>query len=139
MTVGRNVVVTGLSRVEGRYVKRVGTRYEVVELLKTGMGVVKRRYVVVLRADVVEGKAVVVVFTVTTGSGDDVGMVKFGAIVVVTGLGVVVVVGSVVARGGREVVTGLLVEVDVVKPRSRISSSHPHCAFTIPTTINGKT
>jgi hypothetical protein len=138
VTVGRNVVVTGLSWVEGRYVNRVGTRYEVVELLRTGMGVVKRRYVVVLRADVVDGRVDVVVFTVTTGSRDDAGMVKFVAIVVVTGLGVVVVVGSVVARGAREVVTGLTVEVNVVKPRSRISSSHPHCAFTIPMTINGK-
>ena len=139
VTVGRNVVVTGLSRVEGRYVNRVGTRYVVVELLKTGMGVVNRRCVVVLRVDVVNGGVVVVVFTVTTGSGDDAGMVEFGAIVVVTGPNVVVVVGRVVAGGVREVVTGLLVEVDVVKPRSRISSSHPHCAFTIPTTINGNT
>jgi hypothetical protein len=71
----------------------------VVKLLVTGIGVVKRRYVVVLRADVVEGKVVVVVFTVTTGSGDDAGIVVFGAIVVVTGLDVVVGVGRVVARG----------------------------------------
>ncbi len=87
MTVGRSVVVTGLSRVEGRYVNRVGTRYVEVELLRTGNGVVDRRYVVVLRVDVVDG------------SGDDVGRVVFGAIVVVTGLGVVVVVGSVVGGG----------------------------------------
>jgi hypothetical protein len=92
-----------------------------------------------LRVDVVDGEVGVVVSTVTTGSGDDTGMVEFGTIVVVTDLGVVVVAGSVVAGGGREVVTGWLVEVDVVKPRSRISSSHPHCAFTIPMTINGKT
>ncbi len=71
----------------------------VVKLLKTGMGVVKRRYVVVLRVDVVEERVGVVVFTVTTGSRDDVGRVVFGAIVVVTGLGVVVVVGSVVGVG----------------------------------------
>ncbi len=58
----------------------------------------KRRYVVVLRADVVEGK-VFVVFTVTTGSGDDAGIVVFGANVVVIGLDVVVEVGRVVARG----------------------------------------
>jgi hypothetical protein len=90
------------------------------------MGVVKRRYVVVLRSDVVDGRVVVVVFTVTTGSGDDAGRVEFGAIVVVTGLGVVIVLGRVVGRGVREVVTGLMVEVDVVKPRSHISSSHPH-------------
>ncbi len=70
-----------------------------VELLRTGAGVVKRRYVVVMRADVVEGRVVVVVFTVTTGSGDDTGMVVFGAIVVVTGLDVVVEVGRVVVRG----------------------------------------
>ena len=69
-----------------------------VELLKTGKGVVDRRYVVVLGVDVVDGRVDVVVFTVTTGSGDDVGRVVFGAIVVVTGLGVVVVVGSVVGR-----------------------------------------
>jgi hypothetical protein len=99
VTVGRNVVVTGLSRVEGRYVNRVGTRYVEVELLKAGKGVVDRRYVVVLRVDVVDGRVDVVVFTVTTGSGDDARMVVFGAIVVVTGLGVVVVVGSVVAGG----------------------------------------
>jgi hypothetical protein len=99
VTVGRSVVVTGLSRVEGRYVNRVGTRYVEVELLKTGKGVVDRRYVVVLRVDVVDGGVDVVVFTVTTGSGDDVGRVVFGAIVVVTGLGVVVVVGSVVGEG----------------------------------------
>jgi hypothetical protein len=109
----------------------------VVELLKTGMGVVNRRCVVVLRVDVVNGGVVVVVFTVTTGSGDDAGMVEFGAIVVVTGPNVVVVVGRVVAGAVREVVISLLVEVDVVKPRSRISSSHPHCAFTIPMTIYG--
>ena len=139
MTVGRSVVVTGLSRVEGRYVNRVGTRYVEVELLKAGKGVVDRRYVVVLRVDVVDGGVDVVVFTVTTGSGDDAGMVEFGVIVVVTGPNVVVVVGRVVAGGVREVVTGLLVEVDVVKPRSRISSSQPHCAFTIPMTINGNT
>ncbi len=70
-----------------------------VELLKRGKGVVERRYVVVLRVDVVEGRVVVVVFTVTTGSGDNEGRVVFGAIVVVTGLGVVVVVGSVVGEG----------------------------------------
>ena len=87
VTVGRSVVVTGLSRVEGRYVNRVGTRYVEVELLRTGNGVVDRRYVVVLRVDVVDG------------SGDDVGRVVFGAIVVVIGLGVVVVVGSVVGGG----------------------------------------
>ncbi len=98
VTVGRSVV-TGLSRVEGRYVNRVGTRYVEVELLKTGKGVVDRRYVVVLRVDVVDGGVDVVVFTITTGSGDDVGRVVFGAIVVVTGLGVVVVVGSVVGEG----------------------------------------
>ncbi len=99
VTVGRSVVVTGLSRVEGRYVNRVGTRYVEVELLKTGNGVVDRRYVVVLRVDVVDGRVDVVVFTVTTGSGGDVGRVVFGAIVVVTGLGVVVVVESVVDVG----------------------------------------
>ena len=99
VTVGRDVVVTGLSRVEGRYVNRVGTRYVVVQLLKTGMGVVNRRYVVVLRVDVVDGGVDVVVFTVTTGSGDNAGRVVFGAIVVVTGLGVVVVLGSVVGGG----------------------------------------
>ncbi len=71
----------------------------VVELLKRGKGVVGRRYVVVLRVDVVEGTVVVVIFTVTTGSGDNAGRVVFGAIVVVTGLGVVVVVGSVVGGG----------------------------------------
>jgi hypothetical protein len=99
VTVGRKVVVRGLSRVEGRYVKRVGTRYVEVELLKRGEGVVERRYVVVLRVDVVEAGVDVVVFTVTTGSGDNAGRVVFGAIVVVTGLGVVVVVGSVVGEG----------------------------------------
>jgi hypothetical protein len=99
VTVGRSVVVTGLSRVEGRYVNRVGTRYVEVELLKTGNDVVDRRYVVVLRVDVVDGRVDVVVFTVTTGSGDDVGRVVFGAIVVVTGLGAVVVVESVVGGG----------------------------------------
>jgi hypothetical protein len=99
VTVGRKVVVRGLSRVEGRYVKRVGTRYVEVELLKRGKGVVGRRYVVVLRVDVVEGTVVVVTFTVTTGSGDSAGRVVFGAIVVVTGLGVVVVLGSVVGGG----------------------------------------
>ena len=99
VTVGRSVVVTGLSRVEGRYVNRVGTRYVQVELLKAGKGVVDRRYVVVLRVDVVDGRVDVVVFTVTTGSGDDVGRVVFSAIVMVTGLGVVVVVGSVVGGG----------------------------------------
>jgi hypothetical protein len=99
VTVGRKVVVIGLSRVEGRYVKRVGTRYVEVELLKRGKGVVGRRYVVVLRVDVVEAKVVVVTFSVTTGSGDNAGRVVFGAIVVVTGLGVVVVVGSVVGEG----------------------------------------
>jgi hypothetical protein len=139
VTVGRSVVVTGLSRVEGRYVNRVGTRYVEDEPLKEGKGVVDRRYVVVLRVDVVDGRVDVVVFTVTTESEDDVGRVVFGAIVVVTGLGVVVVVGSVVGEGVWVVVTGLTVEVDVVKPRSRISSSHPHCAFTIPITINGNT
>ncbi len=70
-----------------------------VELLNRGKGVVERRYVVVLRVNVVEGRVVVVVFTVTTGSGDNAGKVVFGAIVVVTGLGVVVVVGSVVGKG----------------------------------------
>ncbi len=99
VTVGRKVVVRGLSRVEGRYVKRVGTRYVEVELLKRGNEVVGRRYVVVLRVDVVEGTVVVVTFTVTTKSGDNAGRVVFGAIVVVTGLGVVVVVGSVVGGG----------------------------------------
>ncbi len=99
VTVGRSVVVTGLSRVEGRYVNRVETRYVEVELLKTGNGVVDRRYVVVLRVDVVDGRVDVVVFTVTTGSGDDVGRVVFGAIVGVTGLGAVVVVESVVDVG----------------------------------------
>ena len=99
VTVGRKVVVRGLSRVEGRYVKRVGTRYVEVELLKRGKDVVERRYVVVLRVDVVEGGVDVVVFTVTTGSGDNAERVLFGAIVVVTGLSVVVVVGSVVGEG----------------------------------------
>ena len=99
VTVGRSVVVTGLSRVEGRYVNRVGTRYVEVELLKRGKSVVDRRYVVVLRVDVVKAGVDVVVFTVTTGSGDNAGRVVFGAIVVVTGLGVVVVVGSVVGEG----------------------------------------
>ncbi len=99
MTVGQKVVVRGLSQVEGRYVNRVGTRYVEVELLKRGEGVVERRYVVVLRVDVVEAGVDVVVFTVTTGSGDNPGSVVFGAIVVVTGLGVVVVVGSVVGEG----------------------------------------
>ncbi len=70
-----------------------------VELLKRGKGVVGRRYVAVLRVDVAEGRVVVVVFTVTTGSGDNAGRVVFGAIVVVTRLGVVVVVGSVVGKG----------------------------------------
>ena len=70
-----------------------------VELLKRGEGVVKRRYVVVLRVDAVEAKVVVVTSTVTTGSGDNAGRVVFGAIVVVTGLGVVVVLGSVVGGG----------------------------------------
>jgi hypothetical protein len=99
VTVGRKVVVRGLSRVEGRYVNRVGTRYVEVELLKKGKGVVDRRYVVALRVDVVEAGVDVVVFTVTTGSGDNAGRVVFGAIVVVTGLGVVVVLGSVVGGG----------------------------------------
>jgi hypothetical protein len=99
VTVGWKVVVIGLSRVEGRYVKRVGTWYVEVELLKRGRGVVERRYVVVLRVDVVEGRVDVVVLAVTTGSGDDAGRVVFGAIVVVTGLGVVVVVGGVVGKG----------------------------------------
>ena len=99
VTVGKSVVVTGLSRVEGRYVNRVGTRYVEVELLKRGKSVVDRRYVVVLRVDVVEAGVDVVVFTVTTGSGDNAGRVVFGAIVVVTGLSVVVVVGSVVGEG----------------------------------------
>ncbi len=67
--------------------------------MKRGKGVVGRRYVVVLRVDVVEGKVVVVKFTVTTGSGDNAGRLVFGAIVVVTGLGVVVVVGNVVGEG----------------------------------------
>ncbi len=70
-----------------------------VELLKRGEGVVERRYVVVLRVDVVEGEVDVVVFTVTTGSGDNAGKVVFGAFVVVTGLGVVVVVGGIVGEG----------------------------------------
>ena len=70
-----------------------------VELLKRGNDVVGRRYVVVLRVDVVEDTVVVVTFTVTTGSGDSAGRVVFGAIVVVTGLSVVVVVGSVVGGG----------------------------------------
>jgi hypothetical protein len=70
-----------------------------VELLKRGNDVVGRRYVVVLRVDVVEDTVVVVTFTVTTGSGDRAGRVVFGAIVVVTGLGVVVVLGSVVGGG----------------------------------------
>ncbi len=69
------------------------------ELVKRGEGVVERRYVVVLRVDVVEGRVDVEVFTVTTGSGDNAERVVFGAIVVVTGLGVVVVVGSVVGEG----------------------------------------
>ncbi len=99
VTVGRSVVVTGLSRVEGRYVNRVGTRYVEVELLQTGNGVVERRYVVVLPVDVVDGRVDVVVFAVTTGSKDNPGRVVFGAIVVVTRLGVVVVVSSVVDRG----------------------------------------
>ncbi len=99
VTVGRKVVVIGLSRVEGRYVKRVGTRYVEVELLKKGKDLVGRRDVVVLRVDVVEGGVDVVVFTVTTGSGDNAERVVFGAIVVVTGLSVVVVVGSVVSKG----------------------------------------
>jgi hypothetical protein len=99
VTLGRKVAVRGLSRVEGRYVKRVGTRYVEVELLKRGEGVVERRYVVVLRVDVVEAGVDVVVFSVTTGSGDNAGRVVFGAIVVVTGLGVVVVVGRVVGEG----------------------------------------
>ena len=67
--------------------------------MKKGKGVVGRRYVVVLRVDVVEDTVVVVTFTVATGSGDRAGRVVFGAIVVVTGLGVVVVVGSVVGEG----------------------------------------
>jgi hypothetical protein len=70
-----------------------------VELLKRGEGVVERRYVVVLRVDVVEAKVDVVVFAVTTGSGNNAGRVVFDAIVVVTGLSVVVVVGSVVGEG----------------------------------------
>ena len=70
-----------------------------VELLKIEKGVVGRRYVVVLRVDVVEDTVVVATFTVTTGSGDRAGRVVFGAIVVVTGLGVVVVLGSVVGGG----------------------------------------
>jgi hypothetical protein len=99
VTVGRKVVVRGLSRVEGRYVKRVGTRYVKVELLKRGEGLVGRRDVVVLRVDVVEAGIDVVIFTVTTGSGDNAGRVVFGTIVVVTGLSVVVVVGSIVGEG----------------------------------------
>ncbi len=67
--------------------------------MKRGKGVVGRRYVVVLRVDVVEGRVVVVIFTVTTGSGDSAGRVVFGTIVVVTGLSVVVIVGSVVGKG----------------------------------------
>ncbi len=69
-----------------------------VELLKKGKGVVDRQYVVVLRVDVVEAGVDVVVFTVTTGSRDNEGKVVSGAIVVVTGLGVVVVVGNVVDK-----------------------------------------
>jgi hypothetical protein len=80
----------------------------------TGVGVAKRRYVVVLCADVVEGEVVVVMFTVTTGSTVDAGIVVFGTNVVVIGLGVVVVVGRVVVRGIWVVVDGLTVEVDVV-------------------------
>jgi len=99
VTVGRKVVVIRLSRVEGRYVKRVGTQYVKVELLKRGEDVVGRRDVVVLRVDVVEAGVDVVIFTVTTGSGDNAGRVVFGAIVVVTGLSVVIVVGSVVSKG----------------------------------------
>ncbi len=49
--------------------------------------------------DVVEAGVDVVIFTVTTGSGDNAGRVVFGTIVVVTGLGVVVVVESVVGKG----------------------------------------
>jgi hypothetical protein len=79
----------------------------------TGVGVVKGRYVVVLRADV-EGDIVVVVFTVTTESRVDAGIVVFGTNVVVIGLEVVVVVGRVVARGIWDVVNGLTAEVDVV-------------------------
>jgi hypothetical protein len=79
----------------------------------TGVGVVKGRYVVVLRADV-EGEVVVVVFTVTTESTVDAGIVVFGTNVVVIGLEVVVVVGRVVARGIWDVVNGLTAEVDVV-------------------------
>ncbi len=52
-----------------------------------------------MRVDVVEAGVDVVVFTVTTGSGDNAGRVVFGTIVVVTGLGVIVVVGSVVGEG----------------------------------------
>ncbi len=80
----------------------------------TGVGIVKQRYVVVLRAGVVEGKVVVVVFTVTTGSRDDAGIVVFGTNVVVIDLGVIVVVGRVVVRGIWVVVDGLTEEVDVV-------------------------
>ncbi len=67
--------------------------------MKRGKSVVGRRYVVVLHVDVVEGKVVVVIFRVTTESGDNAGKVVFGAIVVVTGLGVGVVLGSVVGGG----------------------------------------
>ena len=70
-----------------------------VELLKRGEDVVGRRDVVVLRVDVIEAGVDVVIFTVTTGSGDNAGRVVFGTIVVVTGLGVVVVLGSVVGGG----------------------------------------
>ncbi len=80
----------------------------------TGVGMVKQRYVVVLREGVVEGKVVVVVFTVTTGSTFDAGIVVFGTNVVVIGLDVVVVVGRAVVRGIWEVVNGLTVEVNVV-------------------------
>ena len=79
--------------------KRVGTRYVKVELLKRGEDVVGRRDVVVLRVDVVEAGVDVVIFTVTTGSGDNEGRVVFGAMVVVTSLSVVVVVGRVVGEG----------------------------------------
>ena len=67
--------------------------------MKRGRGVVERRYVVVLRVDDVEGRVDVVVFAVTTESGDDAGRVVFGTIVVVTSLGVVVVVEYVVSKG----------------------------------------
>ncbi len=69
-----------------------------LELLQTGVGVVKRRNAVVLRAEVV-GTKVVVVFAVTTGSTVDTGKVVFGTGDVVIGLTVVIEVAGVVAKG----------------------------------------